>query len=237
MKAKKNFDSLGKGMYLSGPMGKAELFPKNKKTDFSKFFLLDLSLFFLLLSNILTIVFAIIENWSLLTIMWIYLFQSIIIGFFNFLRMLSLKEFSTNNLKINNELVEPTKTTKYKTAFFFLVHYGFFHLVYAIFLIALSIKRNIETGNISIQPSIPILISTGIFFMNHLFSYVYNYKKDSAKKKNIGALMFFPYARIIPMHLIIVFGLFIIQTKGALLFFLILKTIADVIMHQAEHNL
>ena len=90
----------------------------------------DLSLLFLLFSNILTIFFAITENWNLSTIMWIYWFQSIIIGFFNFIRILQLKEFSTEGFRINGRPAQPTQGTKIFTAFFFLFHFGFFHFSY-----------------------------------------------------------------------------------------------------------
>jgi len=46
--------------------------------------------------------------------------------------------------------------------------------------------------------------------------------------------MFFPYARIIPMHLTIIFGMLL--GKGAIVLFLTLKTLADMIMHVLEHN-
>ena len=49
--------------------------------------------------------------------------------------------------------------------------------------------------------------------------------------------MFFPYLRILPMHLTIIVGGAIGSAgTGALLFFLVLKTIADVIMHRIEHS-
>jgi hypothetical protein len=68
----------------------------------------DSSLWFLLLSNIITIFFAINENWSLSTIIWIYWFQSITIGFFNFIRILRLKKFSTEGFNINGQPAQPT---------------------------------------------------------------------------------------------------------------------------------
>ncbi len=53
---------------------------------------------------------------------------------------------------------------------------------------------------------------------------------------NIGTIMFFPYARVIPMHLTIVIGgHFTKGSQGALILFLALKTIADLIMHMIEH--
>lgn len=84
------------------------------------------------------------------------------------------------------------------------------------------------------------------FYFNHKASYELNYQEDSKGKVNIGILMFMPYARIIPMHLIIIFGgMFVISGKVdgisissiiTLTFFLILKTVADVIMHKIEHS-
>jgi hypothetical protein len=58
---------------------------------------------------------------------------------------------------------------------------------------------------------------------------------DLRNNPNIGTLMFLPYARIIPMHLTIVLALPL--GGGALWFFVLLKTAADVIMHKVEHRL
>jgi hypothetical protein len=53
---------------------------------------------------------------------------------------------------------------------------------------------------------------------------------------NIGTLMFFPYARVVPMHLLIVLAASLgSESVTALLIFLLLKTGADVIMHMVEH--
>jgi len=182
------------------------------------------SLWFLLLSNLATIFFATKENWNLLTIMWIYWFQSITIGFFNFIRILQLKEFSTEGFEINGQPAQPTQGTKISTAFFFLFHYGFFHFVYII---------RIFYGNTPNPAELKyILLTALLFFINHLFSYFYNRPRDT-KKQNIGSLMFYPYARIIPMHLTMLSGSAFVD---ALPLFLVLKTFADCIMHIVEHN-
>src|SRR3989338_9301463 len=83
----------------------------------------DPSLWFLMVSNFVTIFFATKENWNVSIIMWVYLFQSITIGFFNFIRILQLKEFSTEGFKINSKSAQSTQRTKIFTAFFFLFHY------------------------------------------------------------------------------------------------------------------
>ena len=52
---------------------------------------------------------------------------------------------------------------------------------------------------------------------------------------NIGSMMFSPYIRIMPMHAFIVFGAFFAGPHVALVFFMILKTLADEAMHALEH--
>lgn len=189
--------------------------------------LTDSSALSLLFSNVLIIILAMVQRWEISTVLWTYWLQSIIIGLFNFLRILSLKNFSTKNFSINNQPALPTSQTKTFTAFFFVFHYGFFHFVYAIFL---SIFLN------SGQPlDLNYLFLGGlIFFLNHFFSYWHNRTIGEQKIQNIGQLMFAPYARIIPMHLIIVLGAFIGQS--ALLIFLLLKTAVDILMHTVKHT-
>jgi len=191
----------------------------------------DPSLWFLLFSNIATIFFAITENWNLSTIIWVYWFQNITIGFFNFIRILQLKEFSAEGFKINGRPAQSTRGTKLFTAFFFLFHFGFFHFIYLKFLLS-GIFTNAYGNTPNLAETKYILLTALLFFINHLFSYFYNKPRDT-KKQNIGSLMFYPYVRIIPMHLVIIFGSLF---GGALPLFLVLKTFADAIMHVVEHN-
>ena len=186
------------------------------------------SLLSLLAANALTIVLAVVEGWELGPLMWIYWIQSIIIGGFRFLRMLSLDRFSTDGVLINDRPVKPTRATQMKMSFFFLVHYGGFHLAYAFFLVS---EQKVAPGD-----GFLIVVCVAIFLANHWFSFRSNLEKDVRTTPNIGRLMFFPYARIIPMHMTIVFGAYVAATETALLIFLSLKTLADLIMHAIEHR-
>ena len=187
------------------------------------------STLFLLLSNLATMAFALVERWDLSVVMWIYWGQSVVIGFFNWRRILSLRQFSTENFTMNDQPVDPTPSTRRQVAFFFLIHYGFFHLVYFVFLGA-------ERGDLPRADIAGALICVTLFAVNHRFSYRHHLERDLARKPNIGSVMMFPYARIVPMHLTILFGnLLGAQSARALLFFLGLKTLADVIMHKIEH--
>lgn len=187
---------------------------------------MNLSIISLLLSNITVIILAIVQKWDTPTVLWVYWMQSVIIGFFNFLRILSLKKFSTEKFTINNQPVTPTNNTKTITAFFFAFHYGFFHFIYAIFLFNFFTTQPVDLG---------FLFTGGfIFFLNHAFSFYQNRVVDQQKTQNIGTLMFSPYLRIIPMHLIIISGT--ILGQSILIVFLLLKTLTDILMHTIKHK-
>lgn len=174
------------------------------------------------------IAWALLEEWDVGNVLWVYWCQSVIIGFFWFIKILSLKQFSTKNFKVNDLPVAPTKETKISTAIFFLLHFGFFHFVYLFFLPSLSEGAKIFT----------VLPLVTVFFIYQSFSFFYNRKWAETAKPNIGRMFFFPYARVIPMHLTIVFVPQPITQKGSLVlvFFMMLKTFADVAMHNVEQS-
>lgn len=168
---------------------------------------LDLSAITLIISNLTVMTLALMQNWDISTLLWVYWVQSIIIGLFQFFRILSLK---------------------ISKAFFFAFHYGFFHFIYAIFL------SNFfqSSPGLNFQD---LLLGSAIFFSNHLFSFIQNRVQDEKSKLNIGTLIFTPYIRIIPMHLILILGI-ILGNQSKLIFFLILKTLADLATHIIKHK-
>ena len=189
----------------------------------------DRSMVVLLLSNLVTIVLAVYQHWDVFVLMWIYWGQSVIIGYFNVRRIMDLKEFSTDGFRINNRSVKPTPETQRQTAIFFALHYGIFHLGYLVFL---SVDTKVAGG----FPLFYVLLCIGVFYLNHRFSYRYNREQEQDRVPNIGSIMFFPYIRIIPMHLMIVAGVSVFGgSTGALIIFLLLKTAADAAMHFVEH--
>ena len=188
----------------------------------------DWSALTLIATNLLTIVVAVYQKWNLGTVMWIYWGQSVTIGIFNFIRMWTLKNFTTDGLKMNDQPVAPTAASKRSVSIFFLFHYGFFHLGYALFLGTMDRPSHDDAWL--------VLTCTAGFFANHLFSYIYNKDDDAKRKLNIGTLMFFPYARIIPLHIAIIAGVAFSKSAWALVLFLSLKTVADLIMHAVEHR-
>ena len=205
----------------------------------------DITTISLLLANLATIFFAVTQHWSLLVIMWTYWCQSVIIGVFNFVRILDLKDFSTKGFTINKRAVKSTPPILVLIAVFFAIHYMGFHIAYAFFLSfytlgTISPVFDILTPNGFPRESFSGLVFVPfmamVFFVNHFISYRF-YRDKPKKKQNIGTIMFYPYARILPMHATIAFGGFFAGSNQWLLFFfLLLKTVADVVMHSVEHR-
>jgi hypothetical protein len=198
--------------------------------------LLDRSTLALLVSNVIVVAFAINEQWNLVTLLWIYWAQSVIIGVFTVFKILDLTRFSTDGFYINDQPVAPTERTKRFTAHFFALHYGIFHLMYFGFLAGYTFFGfgTAPPLGTAAASAFFILTSVALFFANHLYSYLHNREQERKLKRNIGSMMFLPYARIIPMQLSLVLGAILVD-QVALILFLALKTIADVIMHVAEH--
>ncbi len=187
----------------------------------------DRSLAFLLLTNLVTVVWAVLQQWNVTDLLWIYWGQSVIIGYYNVHRIVDLDQFSTDSFLINNWTMEPTRETQRCTAVCFALHYGLSHLGYGVFLLT---TFRIHAG----FPLAGVLLCLLAFYLNHRFSYRYNRERD--RVPNIETLMFFPYVRIIPMQLIILLGAhYAGDNTAALVMFLLLKTAADVALHVIEH--
>jgi hypothetical protein len=201
------------------------------KVDLAKYFRADRSTAVLVLSNLVTIVVALALRWRTWDVMCVYWGQSVIIGFFTCLRILDLKQFSTEGVRMNDRPLEPTRSTKWRVAGFFVLHYGSFHLVYLIFLLVFALIKPDSS-----IPFVGIGLCLLAFLGSHAFSFWHNRERDRSRTPNIGSVMAFPYCRVIPMHLTIIFGGFVGPDSSlALLFFLVLKTVADVVMHMVEH--
>ncbi len=194
----------------------------------------DASLWGIVAGNMLTMAFAIVQQWPVSEIMWIYWWQSVFIGVANFWRIWNLTEFSTEGMTMNDRPVPETPAGAQSTAIFFAIHYGFFHLVYMGFLFSMS--KMIDMPPPTLIDNILTAFAVAGFVASHLFSLRYNAARDfKSKKPNLGSLMFYPYLRIVPMHLTIIFG----GAPGALnlIMFIGLKTLADAGMHVIEHHI
>lgn len=206
----------------------------------------------ILAANVLTVIVALWQGWGLLLLLWPFWIQSVIIGFYARRRMLLLKDFCVQGLKINNRQVEATPETLRKVANFFALHYGFFHLGYLVFLVTFAAGADAEglvpvtnesTGAVTmlmvgrVHPlDFVIFAALGVaFWLGHRASHREHVARDLAGRPSLGSLMFMPYLRVFPMHLTIIFGSLL--GGGAVVLFGALKTVADLLMHRLEHRM
>ncbi|HUW19977.1 MAG TPA: DUF6498-containing protein [Sedimentisphaerales bacterium] len=188
----------------------------------------DRSVVSLLASNLIIIALALYERWDLYVLMWLYWTQSIIIGVFWFLRILTHSSLYGRNLLNRDGSAESLHVlARVGAGVFFLFHYGFFHFVYAEFLLSKGFFR----GQGQAWPAGPVFISACIFVANQAVSFITGLRQVEQRPAMLTKVMSFPYVRIIPMHFTIIIGGMLHQQRisGAwvLLLFLVLKTAAD----------
>lgn len=188
----------------------------------------DGSVWSLIAANLITLTMALIMSWSLGELMAVYLIQSVVIGLSYLARMMSLDKFSTDGVEMNGEALLPTRQSQIQMSLFFVVHYGLFHFVYFSFVLGGMFGE--------VYFSWDLLVCALAFVVNHAYSYRYHRDLDRAGEPNIGSLMSMPYVRVVPMHLTIMFGGIFGGQALTLILFGILKTGADVVMHQNEHS-
>ena len=189
----------------------------------------------ILASNALTLGVALWQDWPLVLLLWPYWLQSVVIGYYARRRILALQRFSTEGFKMGGSEVEPNEATKRATANFFAIHYGFFHFGYLVFIAVVGavgmFGRPPGAGDYGLFALLGLA-----FWLTHRDSHRRNLAADVAGERNIGTLMFLPYARVFPMHLTIILGGLLGGGSLALLLFTVLKTAADVLMHVVEHR-
>ena len=183
----------------------------------------DLPLLSLLAANGVTILLALLQDWNLSTVLGVYWFQSVAIGFFTLVRLLGVPAGDSGWSRLPSLFL----------AGFFAVHYGLFHVVYLVFLGAFVLS-----GTYGVADPLGIAIGCAVFLVNHLVSFLWYRPREEAPMEVFAE----PYARIVPMHLTIILGAFVtaalpgaLGTRLVLLLFLLLKTGADVVAHQKKH--
>ena len=202
----------------------------------------------LIAANIITIFLAILQNWDAATILFTFWVQSIIIGLFSAAKLLM-----TDTALIAEELGKAEEWTgrgpvastgrvwthKILVAGFFLFHYGLFHLCYYVLFFYGG-----EFGPVEYFLGAG-WITCAIFFLCHLFSFLFYRKGEKRGGEYMAMAILLPYNRIVPMHLTMIIGGMIasfFQLYGVvtelpiLVVFLLLKTYMDVRMHIVLHD-
>lgn len=183
----------------------------------------------LVLANAATLAAALYFDWAVGWLLWPYWMQSVVIGWYARTRMLSLQRFSTEGFTSNGQRVPEDDSGKRSTANFFALHYGFFHLGYLVFLVAGHMVGSWREGL--------VLAACGVSFaLSQRSTFEAQHAADVRGKPNLGALMFTPYLRVVPMHLAILVGASA-DSSGALWGFTALKTGSDLMLDWIDRRM
>ena len=194
---------------------------------------LDRAVLGIVAGNVLTLAIALWQRWPVTLLLWPFFIQSLVIGRYAYLRMLALRRFATDGMKLNDVPVEATEAGKRASAQAFALLYGFFHVGYFVFLLVLSFMP--QYGRPPTALDGVLIAGCGYaFWLAHRDSHRRNLAADLEGERHLGKVMLLPFARVLPMQFTICLGL-AFGGVGAVLVFGVLKTLADVVMHVVEH--
>lgn len=188
----------------------------------------------LLFANLLTLLLAVLLHWPVLTILWGYWLQSIIIGVFTFIKILFIRFEEYPPIHPQFRL--------HRYALYFAVHYTIFHIVYAAFLLGFSRQTGGTFGHLQPPNFIGVAIVGTLFFVNHTYTFFKYYILDRKQIRFYAKTIFIePYMRIVPIHLSLFAAVYFVTVFSnaetfIIIFFLVLKTCADIFLHRYQHG-
>lgn len=186
----------------------------------------------LLLLNLIPLIGVLYFGWNLSSIMVLYWFENVIIGFFNALKMAKAMGTTPRTQLYSGKKVI-TVAQKPSSILFFIIHFGMFTLGHGIFVFALF-GRDLP----SFSKMLPAALC---LFASHGISYAYNFiGNEEYKRVAFQDLFFQPYKRVFIMHITIIIGAFIAFQLEQPTFFLVLlvflKILIDILSHKKEHT-
>ena len=149
----------------------------------------DLSVWSLIISNLIVGVWAVVTKWSFSWMLWTYWIQSVSVGIFWFIRICKFTDLVMNpRFKTANRTLNPVGG--------FILGYTAFHVILGAIIWFHLLKD---------KPTIATFYAGGIFVLNGVFSLIHN-KVPKHKIHNLITSIDFPMMRIFPIHLTIFFG-------------------------------
>lgn len=188
-----------------------------------------LSLWWIGLFNLLLLWEYLNDPTVMLAIVIFFLIQSMIYGLGHLIKMGFLQPEQVVPWLMNGKLTPFTTTAKIGLMLFFCVHYYIFHFMYGIFLNFVDFPGE-GIGRLHL-----LFPEIWIFIIGYFIALPSEIRWAKKMQWNLGTLMFSPYLRVVPVHLLIVLGAFVTKEKipwvDPFLIFLILKIASDVGYH------
>jgi len=193
------------------------------------------SLLVLGLANALPIAGVLLLGWKVFPLVLLYWLENVVVGGFNVGKLL-LARPQEPAYSVGKLFLIP----------FFVFHFGMFTLVHGVFVFALFGAKSLPRfDSLAELPEAIRAYHLGwgvlALVVSHGLSFYWNYFENGEyRRASLPILMMQPYARLVVLHLAVLFGGWIVLTLGspllALLVLVALKTAADVRAHSAERH-
>ncbi len=179
-----------------------------------------LSILFLIGANLIPLIGVLIWGWSVGAVLLAYWIESAIIGVLNIPRIWATQGTAGNKLF---------------TSMFFTVHYGGFAAAHLVFLTsvfgAAEPLAAITVGGAMMWTALS-------FFISHFISLMMRLYRREFKDSVPAVQLFAPYSRVMVMHIVVLFGAFLIEFLGspiyAVVLLVVIKTAIDLAAHIRE---
>jgi hypothetical protein len=199
----------------------------------------------LLVANLAILIIAVLRDWRLFDLLFIFWLENVIIGIFTIFKIIMAQKRTENQNR--SPLIEVI--VKMVLVPFFILHFYGFCAIHGIFILLLfgNLAAGTSTDNIPELFSMVVnrssaLIGAATLFISHAISFFVHYiGKKEYHTTNPGNAMISPYKRILLVQVVILGGAFIIANYGPssvllMILFFILKTATDGWRHLVEHK-
>jgi len=197
--------------------------------------MLSFSSLALIAANLVPLAGAIMLDWSVFLIVFLFWVENLVIGFFNIIRLTLARGKGSNT------------AAKIFTVPFFIIHYGGFCAGHGFFILAIfgnwadADLTDFHTFIHDIFIDNKAVYALMALFLSHGFSLVYNYiMRGERMQADINKLMTAPYSRIVLLHVTLIFGAFLITLlhvpEAGLALLVILKIGFDMFAHLKERS-
>jgi len=187
---------------------------------------LNVPLLSLICVNTLPIFGVLYWGWSLSSIIWVYWFESFIIGVLNIPKII----LSTGIAK-----------RKIKTILFFMVHYMGFWIAHGVFILLIlmpEIEKNAFIGTREIETSFDVSFKWVLtsLFLSHFVSFLFIFlRRDRSLAISPELQMFAPYPRVVILHILILAGGYLAAKFGTALSVLVALVLMKICVDAAIH--
>jgi Family of unknown function (DUF6498) len=220
------------------------------------------SILALIATNLVPLFGVLFLSWDTFEIVGLYWIENVIIGAINVLKIatcfpnpsqLDATKFDTQDAvrrfsKRGRGARRQQHASKLFFVPFFTLHYGIFCLAHGIFVLSFFEVESTGNGLLGGPRTFWQMMSErqlwwGVIALaaSHLYSYAVNYLgRGEFRRTTVPALMIQPYARVVVLHLAIIFGAIVAgalgSTAGVLVILIVGKTAIDLALHLAERR-